>query len=83
MLGLIGGFQVFEPIYMLGGGAGEAGAKFGPNDAGMTMVPLIYHTGFENFEMGKSTAIAYILFAIIFVFTVIQIRLFRERGGSQ
>ena len=47
------------------------------------MVPLIYHTGFENFEMGKSTAIAYILFAIIFVFTVIQIRLFRERGGSQ
>lgn len=82
VLGLIGGFQVFEPIYMLGGGAGEAGAKFGPNDSGMTMVPLIYHTGFETFEMGKSTAIAYILFAIIFVFTVVQIRLFRERGGS-
>jgi multiple sugar transport system permease protein len=82
VLGLIGGFQVFEPIYMLGGGAGEAGAKFGPNDSGMTMVPLIYHTGFETFEMGKSTAIAYILFAIIFIFTIVQLRLFRERGGS-
>ena len=49
---------MFEPIYVMGGGAGEAGDKFGPNDSGMTMVPLVYHTGFETFEMGKSTAIA-------------------------
>ncbi len=83
ILGLIGGFQVFEPIYMLGGGAGEAGAKFGPNDSGMTMVPLVYHTGFETFEMGKSTAIAYILFAIIFIFTFLQLRVFREKTGAK
>jgi len=79
ILGVIGGFQVFEPIYVLGGGAGEAGAKFGPNSSGMTMVPLVYHTGFETFEMGKSTAIAYILFAIILVFSLVQLRLFRGK----
>lgn len=68
---------------MLGGGAGEAGAKFGPNDSGMTMVPLVYRTGFETFEMGKSTAIAYILFAVIFVFTYLQLRVFREKAGAE
>lgn len=82
ILGVIGGFQVFEPIYVLGGGAGEAGTKFGPNDSGMTMVPLVYHTGFETFEMGKSTAIAYILFAIILVFSLVQLRLFRGKEDT-
>jgi len=82
ILGVIGGFQVFEPIYVLGGGAGEAGTKFGPNGSGMTMVPLVYHTGFETFEMGKSTAIAYILFAIILVFSLVQLRLFRGKDSA-
>ena len=83
ILGVIGGFQVFEPIYVLGGGAGEAGDKFGPNDSGMTMVPLVYHTGFETFEMGKSTAIAYILFAVILVFSLVQLKFFRSREDSR
>jgi len=83
ILGLIGGFQVFEPMYVLGGGAGEAGNKFGPNDSGMTMVPLVYHTGFETFEMGKSTAIAYILFAVILIFSLVQLRLFRSREEAR
>lgn len=83
VLGLIGGFQVFETIYLLAGKAGEAGAKFGPNDSGLTMVPLVYHTGFETFEMGRSSAVAYILFAIIFVFTLAQLRLYRRQGGQE
>ncbi len=83
ILGVIGGFQVFEPMYVLGGGAGEAGNKFGPNDSGMTMVPLVYHTGFETFEMGKSTAIAYILFAVILVFSLIQLRFFRSKEDAR
>ncbi len=82
ILGVIGGFQVFEPIYVMGGGAGEAGDKFGPNDSGMTMVPLVYHTGFETFEMGKSTAIAYILFAVILVFSLVQLRYFRSKEDA-
>jgi multiple sugar transport system permease protein len=82
IMGVIGGFQVFEQIFMLGGGSGYAGAKFGPNDAGLTMVPYIYNAGFEKFKMGLSSAIAYILFAIIFVLTLIQMRITREGNGS-
>lgn len=78
VMGLIGGFQVFEQIYMLGGGSGYFGSKFGPNDAGKTMVPLIYDLGFEQFKMGRASAVAYILFVVIFAFTLVQMRLFRQ-----
>jgi ABC-type sugar transport system permease subunit len=67
---------------MLGGGTGYAGSKFGPNDAGMTMVPLVFRYGFEYFQMGKASAYSYILFAVILVFTVVQFRLFRDGDRS-
>lgn len=79
VLGLIGGFQVFESIYTLAGKSGDAGARFGPNDSALTMVPLIYHSGFENFEMGKSAAIAYVLFALILAVTALQLKFYRRR----
>lgn len=78
MMGIIGGFQVFEPIYMMGGGSGYVGSKFGPNDSGKTMVPLVFDLGFERFKMGQASAVAYILFAIIFGITVLQLRLLRK-----
>ncbi|HEY0865956.1 MAG TPA: extracellular solute-binding protein [Fimbriimonas sp.] len=78
VLGMIGSFQVFETIYMLAGKSGDAGARFGPNDSALTMVPLIYHTGFETFEMGKSAAMAYVLFAMILALTVVQMRYYRK-----
>jgi multiple sugar transport system permease protein len=80
MMGIIGGFQVFEPIYMMGGGSGYVGSKFGPNDAGKTLVPLVFDLGFERFKMGQASAIAYILFAIIFGITVLQLRLLKKYG---
>jgi multiple sugar transport system permease protein len=79
IMGLIGSFQVFEQIYMLGGGSGYAGSKFGPNDAGRTMVPLIYDLGFEQFKMGRASAVAYILFLVILVFTMLQLRVLRQK----
>jgi ABC-type sugar transport system permease subunit/ABC-type glycerol-3-phosphate transport system substrate-binding protein len=79
VLGFIGSFQVFETIYMLAGKSGDAGARFGPDDSALTMVPLIYHTGFETFEMGKSAAIAYVLFALILVITAIQFGYYRRK----
>ncbi len=82
IMGMIGGFQVFEQIYMLGGGSGFAGSKFGPNDAGKTMVPLIYDLGFEQFKMGRASAVAYVLFILILAFTVIQLRLLRSNRSD-
>ncbi|MBI5706201.1 MAG: extracellular solute-binding protein [Armatimonadetes bacterium] len=82
VLGLIGAFQVFEPIYMMANKSGDAGARFGPNDSALTLVPLIYHNGFETYEMGKSAAIAYVMFAMILVLTAVQFRVYRRRGGE-
>ena len=70
--GTIGALQVFEQIYILGGGAGEAGSKFGPADSGMTIVCYIYRKGFEQFQMGEASAAAYVLFAVIFILTYIN-----------
>jgi len=80
VLGLIGAFQVFEPIYMLANKSGDAGARFGPNDSALTLVPLIYHTGFETYEMGRSAAIAYVMFALILLLTAVQFRVYRRTG---
>jgi ABC-type sugar transport system permease subunit/ABC-type glycerol-3-phosphate transport system substrate-binding protein len=79
VLGVIGAFQVFETIYMLAGKGGDGTARFGPNDSALTLVPLIYQTGFETFEMGKSAAIAYILFALILALTAAQFRYYRRK----
>jgi ABC-type sugar transport system permease subunit len=79
VLGLMGAFQVFETIYTLANKSGDAGARFGPNDSALTLVPLIYHTGFETFEMGKSAAIAYVLFVMILALTAVQIQFYRRR----
>ncbi len=81
IMGFIGAFQVFETIYTLAGKSGDAAARFGPNDSALTMVPLIYHTGFETFEMGRSAAIAYVLFAMILCLTVVQMAVYRRKGA--
>jgi len=78
VLGLIGSFQVFEVIYTLANKSGDAGARFGPNDSALTMVPLIYHLGFETYEMGKSAAVAYVLFAIILFLTFLQMIVYKR-----
>lgn len=82
VLGVMGSFQVFETIYVLAGKSGDAQARFGPNDSALTLVPLIYHTGFETFEMGKSAAYAYLLFIMILILTIIQFRFYGRKGAA-
>ncbi len=79
VLGLIGSFQVFETVFMLANKSGDAGARFGPNDSGLTVVPLLYHYGFETFEMGKAAALAYVLFLIILAITWVQFKVYRSK----
>ena len=78
VLGLIGSFQVFEAIYTLSSKSSDAQARFGPNDSALTIVPLIYHKGFETYEMGMAAASAYVLFGIILLLTLLQLRLYRK-----
>lgn len=69
ILNVIGSFQVFDRAFVLTEG--------GPNNATLTMVLYLYQRGFGQFgqfEFGYASAIAWALFAIIFVFTLIIVR---------
>lgn len=57
-------FQVFDLIYLMTQG--------GPFDSTNVLVYSIYKNAFEYFNVGKSCAIAYVLFLIILVLTLIQ-----------
>jgi multiple sugar transport system permease protein len=62
----IAGFQIFERVYIMTGG--------GPINTTMTLVQLIYQTGFSDFNYGKASAEALILFAIIAAFSFVQFK---------
>lgn len=68
---IIGSFRVFGQVYVMTNG--------GPSDGSRTIVYHIYQTGFQNFRMGNAAAVAWVLFFIVAVFTLIQFRLLRER----
>jgi multiple sugar transport system permease protein len=70
-LGVIGTWQVFDQVYAMTSG--------GPQKATLTPAYLIYREGFENSAMGRSAAIAFIVFALILVFTGVQRWLLRSR----
>ena len=67
---MIGAFQLFSEPFVL--------TRGGPAQATLSIVYYIYQNAFEFGRMGKATAIAWLLFAIIFLFTVIQVRLQRR-----
>ena len=61
---LISSFQVFDLIYVMTSG--------GPNNSTNVIVYSIYKYAFEYFDIGKSCALAYILFVIILVLAIFQ-----------
>lgn len=60
----ISSFQVFDLIYLMTEG--------GPFDSTNVLVYAIYKNAFEYFNVGKASAIAYVLFVIILVLMLIQ-----------
>jgi len=70
VMGIIGSFQVFTQIFVMTSG--------GPVDRTTTMVFYIYEAAFKFYEMGYASTLAYVLFAMLFVFTLIQLRLYRR-----
>lgn len=73
VVSFIGTLQVFDQAYIISGGTG------GPLDSTMTVVLYLYNAGFRDFKMGYASAIAFILFGIIFTLTMIQKFIFREK----
>ncbi len=70
-LGLIGTWQVFDQIYIMSQG--------GPAKTTVTPAYLSYQTSFVGGKWGQGAAIAFILFAIIVVFSLIQRYVMRDR----
>src|SRR5262249_20403954 len=67
VIALIGGFQVFVPMFVMTNG--------GPGNSSMSVVEYIFDNGFRYLHMGLASAAAWVLFAVVFVFTLLQIRL--------
>ena len=70
VMGIIGSFQVFTQIFIMTNG--------GPVNRTTTMVFYIYEAAFKFYEMGYASTLAYGLFALLFVFTLIQLRMYRR-----
>lgn len=67
----IGALQVFDLVFATTGGA--------PANSTMTLVLHMYNTAFKYSRMGRASAMAFTLFAIILFITVLQLRLLRDR----
>ncbi len=67
--GIIGGMQAFTQMYVMTQG--------GPANMTKTLVYHLYEKAFSIYRFGYASAIAFILFLIILIFTLLQLRVMR------
>ncbi|NNC13899.1 sugar ABC transporter permease [Planctomonas sp. JC2975] len=65
ILQLIGAFQSFTQAFVVSGGTG------GPSDSTMFYTLYLYQQGFNQFNMGYASAMAWLLFIIIAIITAV------------
>lgn len=79
VLGVIGAFQTFTTAFVM--------TRGGPEDSTLFYALYLYYCAFETFEMGKASAMAWILFVILLVFTYVQFNQSRRwvhyEGGEE
>ena len=69
---IIGSFQVFTQAYVMTGG--------GPQRSTEVLALQVFKNAFSYAgQMGYASAMAWLLFAVLFVFIMIQVRVFRSR----
>lgn len=69
-IGIIGSFQVFANVFILTNG--------GPGDSSLMLVLYIYQNAFQNFKMGYASVLAWLLFCIVLIITLVQFRVSRR-----
>lgn len=62
-------FQVFDEIYVM--------TRGGPLYSTETIVYYIYDMGFDRLDMGMASSGAWVLFLVVFVITIVQLKLFK------
>jgi multiple sugar transport system permease protein len=74
VLNSIKSFQVFVEVYVM--------TKGGPLGATTTLVYELYHQAFEQSDMmGQASALAYIIFLVLLVFSALQMHLLRTTSA--
>jgi len=74
---VINSFQVFVPVFvMTSSTTGEPG---GPLNSTRVLVYHLYSIAFRNLDMGYGSAIAFILFAILLIVTVLQFKVVQQK----
>ena len=63
IMGVIGSLQAFSQIYIMTGG--------GPDNGSMMIVPYLYQTGFVNYRMGYASSMAWVLFVIVLILSMV------------
>jgi ABC-type sugar transport system permease subunit/ABC-type glycerol-3-phosphate transport system substrate-binding protein len=71
VMGFIGAVQEFDRIYIMKPSDGPVG----PADSLLSPVFLLFQNGFGYFKMGYASAIAWMIFVIILILTLIQFRM--------
>lgn len=71
---LIGGLQLFDlPFLMCNGTIGD------PHGSTQTIIMYLYKFGFETWQTGYAASVAYVLFVIVLIISIIQLKL----GGKE
>ncbi len=70
VVGIIGSFQIFTQVFIMTNG--------GPAERTTTMVFFIYEAAFKFYDMGYASTLAFGLFALLFLVTLLQLRLYRK-----
>lgn len=77
---IIGGFQLFdEPMMLFSRPPQPFG---GPDRSMLTVIMNLYNTAFQRFDFGYGSTIAYGLFIIIFIFSIVTLK-FMNRGSEE
>jgi multiple sugar transport system permease protein len=76
-ISIIDALQIFTQVYVMTSGSGGI-VPGGPLYSTTTIALYIYKIAFRDLEMGYATSVAFVLFLLIFIFTLIQIK-FTER----
>lgn len=75
---VIQAMQVFEQVFIVMPGQNPSG----PQNSTLTMVLYLYQKGFQRFEQGYASAIAWVLFLLIFGATLFQFQRQRASGAE-
>jgi multiple sugar transport system permease protein len=73
-MSIIGSFQVFTQAYIMTQGR-SPGGEGGPANSTLFYVLYLYKKAFQQFKMGYASAMAWVLFIVILILTLIQFKL--------